>query len=293
MLPVLELRASVRRWDVPWPRAPGAAVSERVTWETCPACGRLAAVGWLDGVPVQFDCPGGCRLPRSRIVSTFSSWRVGTARHLALLRDVPSDPAGRGLVLQAREQAERLLGDMGPRWLHTQGVARRAASVVAVVPDEDRPALVAAAWLHDIGYAEPLNRCAFHPLDGAFFLQETDWGAPVAGLVAHHSAARFVAAVRGLSALMRPFKAEEYAIGPLVDSLTYADQTTGPDGRPMTVDDRLTDMLNRHGPSSPEAQVHTPRAAIIRAAVHRTEQRLTAARTSFEAGHRSTSPVLH
>jgi hypothetical protein len=61
----------------------------------------------------------------------------------------------------------------------------------------------------------------------------------------------------------------------------------------MTVNDRLTDMLNQHGPSSPEARVHTSRAAIIRAAVHRTEQRLAAARTSFEAGRRSTSPVLH
>ena len=57
--------------------------------------------------------------------------------------------------------------------------------------------------------------------------------------------------------------------------------------------DRLRDMLNRRGPNSPEAQVHTSRAAIIRAAVHRTEQRLAAARASFEAGHRSTSPVLH
>jgi hypothetical protein len=188
--------------------------------------------------------------------------------------------------------AEHLLGSMGGRWLHTQGVARRAASVVAAVPDEDRPALVAAAWLHDIGYAEALQHCSFHPVDGAFFLQETPWGAPVAGLVAHHSAARFVAAIRGMSALMRPFKAADYAIGPVADALTYADQTTGPDGRPMAVDDRLRDMLHRHGLSSPQAQVHASRAPVIRAAVRRTEQRLAAARTSFEAGTRSTSPVL-
>jgi hypothetical protein len=35
-------------------------VSERVTWAVCPDCGRPAAVGWLDDVPVEFDCPGGC-----------------------------------------------------------------------------------------------------------------------------------------------------------------------------------------------------------------------------------------
>jgi hypothetical protein len=34
--------------------------SERITWETCPRCGLTAAVGWLDGVPVEVDCTAGC-----------------------------------------------------------------------------------------------------------------------------------------------------------------------------------------------------------------------------------------
>ena len=37
-------------------------MSERVTWETCPECRRPAAVGWVDGDPVQFDCPRECTL---------------------------------------------------------------------------------------------------------------------------------------------------------------------------------------------------------------------------------------
>jgi hypothetical protein len=47
-------------------------VSERVSWEVCPRCGRLAAVGWVavpggDGAPcgsrpVEFDCPTGCQV---------------------------------------------------------------------------------------------------------------------------------------------------------------------------------------------------------------------------------------
>jgi hypothetical protein len=53
-------------------------------------------------------------------------------------------------------------------------VARRAASVTAAVPDDDRMALVASAWLHDIGYAEPLKRFSFHPLDGV----STCWRRP-------------------------------------------------------------------------------------------------------------------
>jgi hypothetical protein len=34
--------------------------SERVTWENCPSCQRPAAVGWMEGRAVEFDCPGGC-----------------------------------------------------------------------------------------------------------------------------------------------------------------------------------------------------------------------------------------
>jgi hypothetical protein len=26
-------------------------MTERITWDTCPQCGRYAAVGWLDGIP--------------------------------------------------------------------------------------------------------------------------------------------------------------------------------------------------------------------------------------------------
>ena len=92
--------------------------------------------------------------------------------------------------------------------------------------------------------------------------------------MAHHSAAGLVAAVRGLADLMSCFPAARYAWGPVADALTYADQTTGPDGEAMDVEDRLADMLRRHGPDSPNARAHAQRAPAIRAAVHRTEQRL-------------------
>jgi hypothetical protein len=145
------------------------------------------------------------------------------------------------------------------------------------VPAEDRPVLLAAAWLHDIGYVPPLRRSGFHPLDGAWFLQEDHWPEPFAGLVAHHSAAGLVAAVRGLADPMGCFPAARYAWGPVADALTFADQTTGPDGEAMGVEDRLADMLRRHGPDSPNASAHAQRAPAICGAVHRTEQRLRAA----------------
>ncbi|MFG3588426.1 HD domain-containing protein [Streptomyces sp. NPDC047990] len=53
----------------------------------------------------------------------------------------------------AAELAESLLPPLGNRWLHTQAVAARAREVSAVVPEEERDLLVAAAWLHDLGYA--------------------------------------------------------------------------------------------------------------------------------------------
>jgi len=37
-------------------------MSEQVTWETCPGCGGLAAIGWQDGTVSEFDCSRGCVL---------------------------------------------------------------------------------------------------------------------------------------------------------------------------------------------------------------------------------------
>jgi hypothetical protein len=48
-------------------------MSDRITWEECPSCGGLAAIGWRlvlgsTGAPiaeraVEFDCPNGCEAP--------------------------------------------------------------------------------------------------------------------------------------------------------------------------------------------------------------------------------------
>ena len=178
------------------------------------------------------------------------------------------------IVDEARWLAARLLCGSGTRWEHARSVASRAALAAAVLGPDERPLLVAAAWVHDIGYAPAVRRTGFHPLDGALYLRERDWPSTIVGLVAHHSGARFVAESWGVGQLMRTFDANVYAYGPLADALTYADQTTGPDGRLMTIDERFADMLRRHGPDSPNARAHALRAPALRAAVHRTERRL-------------------
>ncbi|WP_432494986.1 HD domain-containing protein [Kineococcus gypseus] len=142
-----------------------------------------------------------------------------------------------------------------------------------LVPQERAP-LVAAAWLHDVGYAEALRRTGFHPLDGAEHLRAHDWPPLVTALVAHHSGARFVAGVRGLGAQLAPFDDPRALEGPLADALTWADQTVSATGRLVDVEERLADVLRRHGPDSPNARCHPVRGPAVRAAVRRTQERL-------------------
>src|SRR5262249_49316796 len=144
----------------------------------------------------------------------------------------------------ARALSQRLLVTMESRWRHSIGVARRAEELAVTVPEIDREVLVAAAWLHDIGYSPSLIDTGTHGLDGARFLQRVGWPLRICALVAHHSGARFVAQVNGQSVALGEFECEK---SPVADALTWADQTTGPIGQPMDLEDRLADMLRRHG----------------------------------------------
>src|SRR5664279_679333 len=117
------------------------------------------------------------------------------------------DPA---LIANARGLAKKLLRKALPeRWRHTQGVAGRAAELAVTVPAADRPVLIAAAWLHDIGYAPAIQDTGFHPLDGGLYLRREGWDDRLAALVAHHSGARFVPAERGYDSMMTEFDFED------------------------------------------------------------------------------------
>ncbi|WP_433831446.1 HD domain-containing protein [Actinoplanes sp. CA-015351] len=167
----------------------------------------------------------------------------------------------------ARTIAETLLGDSGNRFRHTAGVAERASGL-AVRLGLDEDLLVAAAWLHDIGYASPLIETGFHPIDGARHLTREGWPAQIAGLVAYHSGARFVADVRGLTTELAEFPDERNLIS---DVLTYADQTVGPRGDRVDPETRYTEMLHRHGPCSFNAQADPLRRPYLRAIATRVE----------------------
>lgn len=162
---------------------------------------------------------------------------------------VEPEMSGTWLPDWARNTARRLLAaELPRRWAHTSGVARRAAQVARVLPVEQRDVLVAAAWVHDIGYAAELSDTGLHSLDGARFLRRAGISGRVCGLVAHHSGASAVAALTGLAGDLAEFDDER---GRLRDALWYADMTTSPDGHPTTVEERIAEIRGRRGPDDP------------------------------------------
>jgi|tagenome__1003787_1003787.scaffolds.fasta_scaffold20938705_3 hypothetical protein len=174
----------------------------------------------------------------------------------------------------AQQTAATFLGPLGDRWLHTVGVGQCAAELADVLY-LDADVLVAAAWLHDIGYARVALVTGFHPLDGAHYLADQLWPVRIAGLVAHHSGARFVATALGLEPALAAYPDED---GLMSDALTYADQTVGVTGQRVTADRRHTEMLRRHGADSWNAQVDHIRGPHLRAAVARVERELQSCR---------------
>ncbi|WP_128801805.1 MULTISPECIES: HD domain-containing protein [unclassified Streptomyces] len=173
----------------------------------------------------------------------------------------------------AAELAESLLPPLGNRWLHTQAVAVRAREVSEAVSEEDRDLLVAAAWLHDIGYATELRETGFHPLDGARHLERLDAPPRLVRLVAHHSGAVYEAEQRGLTSELAVYEREE---SPLLDALICADMTTGPAGQSFSFDQRMDEILKRYEPGSEVHSAISKARPYLGAAVERTLARLAA-----------------
>lgn len=143
----------------------------------------------------------------------------------------------------ARELVEATSGRGTERWLHAQGAADAARRVLPCVDPADQDLLVAAAWLHDIGFDHPTPPTGLHALDGAYLLRDAGWPERLVALVAHHSEARFVAAGMGLLDTLNEFERE---ISPVSDALVYADMSSAVDGQPVTVHLRLSDLRYRH-----------------------------------------------
>ena len=147
------------------------------------------------------------------------------------------------LTRWAAGYAEELLVPLGDRWAHVKGVVRQAQKVSGILPAEEREVLIAAAYLHDLGYAPGLVETGFHALDGARHLLALGHER-LAGLVAYHSGARCEAELRGLTAQLAEFVDEASATSM---ALTYCDMTTGPAGEVITYEERLAGVDRRYG----------------------------------------------
>ncbi|MEV6203083.1 HD domain-containing protein [Streptomyces sp. NPDC051771] len=180
------------------------------------------------------------------------------------------------IVEWATQVAETELRAALPRrWAHTRGVAGRAAEVESALV-KDAGLLVAAATLHDVGYAPRLATTGFHPLDGARFLRD-EHGADerLVRLVANHSFALLEAEERGLrEELAGEFPLLEEPL--LVDALVYCDMTTTPDGGRTTAEERVAEILGRYGDDSVVGRFIRRAAPEIFAAVGRVEAVLAA-----------------
>ena len=110
--------------------------------------------------------------------------------------------------------------------------------------------LLAAAWLHDIGYALPGG---MHALDGARALRRAGHER-LARLVAHHGGAAARARMAGLPPVTQEFPVPVGGDARLLSLLDVADLLTGPDGERVDPAGRLAGVVDRHGPDSPSVR---------------------------------------
>ncbi|WP_454110192.1 HD domain-containing protein [Leifsonia shinshuensis] len=178
------------------------------------------------------------------------------------------------LVDRARTLAsERLAVAMPQRWAHVLGVARTASDIAPRILTRDAAAdaVIAAAWLHDVGYAPSIATTGFHPVDGARFAKSAGMPDLVVSLIAHHSGASAEAIERGLDAELAEFDPPP---GVVLDVVTYADMTTAPDGTPIDAERRVSEILSRYSTDDPVHAAVSRSSAELLATVARIKTQL-------------------
>src|SRR3954454_1067608 len=122
---------------------------------------------------------------------------------------------------QAPKVASEYLSGLGRRWDHVRTVGQLADALAAA--GKISADVAAAAWLHDLGYAEELSTTGLHALDGAACLASAGAPPEVVSLVAHHTGADFEAEERGLRTELAAIPAADPVE---LDALTLLDLVT-------------------------------------------------------------------
>lgn len=133
-----------------------------------------------------------------------------------------------------------------------QQAARAARSLR--LPGARRRLLLAAAWLHDVGYALPGPH---HAIAGARALRLAGHE-HLARIVAHHSNAAERARLDGLPPVEAEFPRPQGDHALVLALLDVSDLVTGPRGERVDPAGRLAGVVERHGPDSPSV------AALVR-----------------------------
>lgn len=177
-------------------------------------------------------------------------------------------------LVWAERTATDLLAPLEARWRHTVRVVERAQSFRDVLDRDELEVLLAAGYLHDVGYAPELTKTGFHPLDGARFVRDAGHER-LAGLVAHHSASDAEAEERGFTDELAQFPAEDSLVA---RALTYCDLTTGPNGEEVAVSARLVELGDRLGGDDPTVRAVRREATRLAAVVDEMESLLAGRR---------------
>lgn len=173
---------------------------------------------------------------------------------LYCLQSVCSISADRSDSIEAMDTAglyADLLDELPePRRTHSVAVGLKVAEHATRLAPALRADAIAAAFLHDIGYAPRFAATGFHPLDGASALSALGFPSGVCHLVATHSGAELEASERGIpatkfAAFVSP------GMEPARDLLMWADLTTSPAGETVTIRDRLDEILSRYDAQDP------------------------------------------
>lgn len=181
------------------------------------------------------------------------------------------------LISRASALAGERLAGMSRRWSHVQGVAQVASVVSPRVEPANSEAIIAAAWLHDVGYAPSVALTGFHPVDGARFARDAGMPELVVALIAHHTGADAEAVERGLSSELAEFPRPPRES---LDVVTFADMTTSPDGDPITAENRVAEILARYADDDPVHAAVSRSASELLASVVRVYDRLDLAPAS-------------
>ena len=154
------------------------------------------------------------------------------------------DPRGAHALCQALSTQQR--------YEHSRGVAQQAARAARCVrlPGDRRRVLLAAAWLHDIGYA---LHDGPHAVAGARALRRAGHER-LARIVAHHSNASEKAMRSGRQPIEPEFPRPAGGDAHLLTLLDIADLLTGPWGERVDPAGRLAGVVERHGPDSVSVQ---------------------------------------